>query len=137
MDSIISDPALQQAIANILLILITAVVGALSKAIYSWIRTNTSQGQFELLEALAASAVDAAEQGAIAGFVKDRKATAILIVNEGLRSAGIKNITAEQIDAAIEAAVKANLNPDKLYIGPVEVEPEPEPVDEAPEPEVV
>lgn len=121
MDTILSDPALQQAIANILLILITGVVGALSRAIYTWIRTNTSQGQFELLEQLAASAVDAAEQGAIAGFVQDRKATAILIVNEGLRSAGIRNLTAEQIDAAIEAAVKENLNPDKFYVGPVEV----------------
>jgi hypothetical protein len=123
-DTFLQDPATQQAIANILLIVITGVVGALAKAFYTWVKTNTSASQFSLLEQIAASAVDAAEQGAIAGFVKDRKATAIAIVNEGLKNAGIKNLTAEQIDAAVEAAVKLNLNADKSFVGvPAEDEP--------------
>jgi Bacteriophage holin of superfamily 6 (Holin_LLH) len=140
-DTFLQDPATQQAIANILLIVVTGVVGALAKAFYTWVKTNTSASQFSLLEQIASSAVDAAEQGAIAGFVKDRKATAIAIVNEGLKNAGVKNLTAEQIDAAIEAAVKANLNDDKQFIGTpldgAEIEAEPETIDEeVVEPEV-
>lgn len=107
---ILSSPELQQAIANIILLVITAGVAALSKAIYTYIKTNTSGQQFAILEQIAASAVSAAEQGAIAGFVKDRKGTATAIVNEALKNAGITNLTAEQIDAAIEAAVKDGLN---------------------------
>lgn len=116
----LEDPATQQAIANILLIVITGVVGALAKAFYTFIKTHTSVSQFMLLEQLASSAVDASEQGAIAGFITDRKATAIAIVNEGLKNAGVRNLTAEQIDASIEAAVKYNLNADKVYVAPVE-----------------
>lgn len=131
MDTFLQDPATQQAIANILLVVITGVVGALSKAVYTWVKTNTSASQFALLEQVAASAVDAAEQGAIAGFVSDRKATAIAIVNEALRNAGIRNLTAEQIDAAIEAAVKLNLNADKQFVAAIEPTPEIEDTQEA------
>lgn len=105
MENILLNPEFQTAIANILLVVVTGVVGAIAKAVFSFLKANTSAKQFELLEALAAAAVQAAEQGAIAGFVADRKATAINIVNEGLKNAGIKNLSAEQIDAAIEAAV--------------------------------
>lgn len=125
----LSSPELQQAIANIILLIITAGVTAITKVVYTYIKTNTSGQQFAILQELAASAVSAAEQGAIAGFVNDRKGTAIAIVNEGLKNAGIKNLTAEQIDAAIEAAVKDGLNPDKQVNAPI--------VDEPVEPDVV
>lgn len=132
---ILSSPELQQAIANIILLVITAGVGAITKVAYTYIKTHTSAQQFAMLQELAASAVSAAEQGAIAGFVNDRKGTAVAIVNEGLKNAGITNLTAEQIDAAIEAAVKDGLNPDKQVASPVTPDAEPEVV-EVPDPDV-
>jgi len=125
----LSSPEFQQAIANIILLVISTGIAAITKVVYTYIKTNTSAQQFAILEEIAASAVSAAEQGAIAGFVNDRKGTAIAIVNEGLKNAGIKNLTAEQIDAAIEAAVKDGLNPDKQVNAPL--------VEDAPEPDVV
>ncbi len=110
---LLDDPALQAAIANIVIAVILGVVGALAKAFYGFIKAKTSTEQFSMLEQVAASAVQAAEQGAIGGFVTDKKATAIAIVNEALKNAGITGLSAEQIDAAIEAAVKENLNYDK------------------------
>lgn len=112
---VFSSPEFQQALANIILLIVSAGITALTKALYSYLKANTTEKQFALLEQIAASAVSAAEQGAIAGFVTDRKATAIAIVNENLRNAGIRHITAEQIDAAIEAAVKDGLNFEKQY----------------------
>lgn len=108
MDTILTSPEFQQAIANILLLVVTGVVGAIAKAGYSWLKSNTTANQFALLQEIAAAAVKAAEQGAIGGFVTDRKATATNIVNEGLAKAGIKGLSAEQIEAAIEAAVISN-----------------------------
>jgi len=122
---ILSSPELQQAIANIILLVITTGVAAITKVAYTYIRTHTSAQQFAILEQLAASAVSAAEQGAIAGFVTDRKGTAVAIVNEGLKNAGITNLTAEQIDAAIEAAVKDGLNFDKQAVSPETPDAEP------------
>ncbi len=104
----LSSPEVQASIATILLSVVTGLVTAASRAIFGWLKANTSAKQFELLQALADAAVRAAEQGAIAGFVQDRKATATNIVNEGLKNAGVKNLSAEQIEAAIEAAVMAS-----------------------------
>lgn len=133
---ILSSPELQQAIANIILLIISGGVAAIAKVAYTYIKTNTSATQFAVLEQIAASAVSAAEQGAIAGFVTDRKGTAIAIVNEGLKNAGIKNLTAEQIDAAIEAAVKDGLNFNKQVNSPTTPDVEPEVVED-PDAEVV
>lgn len=119
MDTILTSTALQTALSNLILLVVTAAVGALSRAVLGWFKTHTSVQQFTLLQELAASAVSAAEQGAIAGFVRDRKATAIAIVNEGLKNAKITGLSAEQIDAAIEAAVKDVFNPDRQF-GPAE-----------------
>lgn len=105
-----SSPEFQQAIANIILLTITAVFGAISKATYTFIKTKTSADQFAILERVASSAADASEQGWLAGFVTDKKQTALNIVNEALKNAGIRNLTDEQIDAAIEAAVLQNFN---------------------------
>lgn len=130
----LSSPEFQQAIANIILLVISTGVAAIAKVAYTYIKTNTSTQQFSILEQIAASAVSAAEQGAIAGFVQDRKGTAIAIVNEGLKNAGIKNLTAEQIDAAIEAAVKDGLNYNKQVNSPATPDAEPVPAED---PEVV
>ena len=112
-------PELQQTFAALVLLTITVLTGALIKALYTFVKTKTSVEQFQFLEIVATSAVLAAEQGAIAGFVVDKKATAIAIVNAALLSAGITGLTAEQIDAAIEAAVKEYLNPDRQSSKPL------------------
>ena len=112
-------PELQQTFAALVLLTITVLTGALIKALYTFVKTKTSVEQFQFLELVATSAVLAAEQGAIAGFVADKKATAIAIVNAALLSAGITGLTAEQIDAAIEAAVKEYLNPDRQSSKPL------------------
>jgi LL-H family phage holin len=104
---------LQQQIADILLLVITAAAGLLSKATYTFIKTHTSASQLAILQQIADSAVHTAEQGALAGFVTDKKATASAIVNESLKNAGITNLTAAQIDAAIEASVHENFNADQ------------------------
>lgn len=103
----LSSPEVQASISTILLTVITGLVTVASRTIFGWLKANTSTKQFELLQEIAAVAVRAAEQGAIGGFVTDRKATAINIVNEQLKAAGVKNLSAEQIEAAIEAAVIA------------------------------
>ncbi len=108
--STIITPALQQQIADIIILVISAVFAFVGKASYTFIKTHTSAQQFAILQQIADSAVHTAEQGALAGFVTDKKATASAIVNEGLKSAGITNLTAAQIDAAIEAAVHENFN---------------------------
>ena len=100
----------QTFIANIILLVITGAGAAIAKAVYTFIKTNTSAKQFSILEQVASSAVDTAEQGELAGFVSDKKATALGIVAEALKNAGIRNLSAEQIDAAIEAAVMQNFN---------------------------
>jgi LL-H family phage holin len=103
----LASPEVQASISTILLTVITGLVTVASRTIFGWLKANTSTKQFELLQEIAAVAVRASEQGAIGGFVTDRKATAINIVNEQLKAAGVKNISAEQIEAAIEAAVIA------------------------------
>lgn len=115
MDNILQSPELQAALTNLILAIISLATVFITKVGYSYISTNTTANQFALLRQFADSAVAAAEQGAIGGFVTDRKATAMAIVNNSLASAGIKNVTAEQVDAAIEAAVKETLNYEKQF----------------------
>ena len=109
---IFTSPQFQEALANAVILIITGIVGALSRAFYLWLKAHTTQQQFSILEQIADAAVNAAEQGAIGGFVTDKKATATAIVNEYLTNAKITGLTAQQIDAAIEAAVKVNFNAD-------------------------
>lgn len=113
MDSILTSPELQQAIANILLLVTTGVVGALAKAAYSYLKSHTSVNQFMLLQEVADAAVKAAEQGAMSGFVTDKKATATKVVQDSLDKAGLKGVSSQQIEAAIEAAVLTNFNEGK------------------------
>lgn len=127
MDSILTSPEFQQAIANVLLLVVTLVTGALAKAGYSFLKSNTSANQFLLLQEIADAAVKAAEQGALSGFVTDKKATATKVVQDSLNKAGLKSVTAEQIEAAIEGAVLTNFNADKTAAAVVN-----EPVADAP-----
>lgn len=139
-----SSPEFQTALANILIITITGVAAAISKAIFSFVKTNTNERQFLLLQSLAVAAVRAAEQGELAGYVSDKKASAFNVIDAYLKQMGITGITAAQIDAAIEAAVLTQFNayktqpvpqfPFPFPVDPDEPTPETEPVPE-PEPE--
>ena len=70
-----------------------------------------------LIEQIAAMAVHAAEQEAIAGFIVDRKEYAITVAEQWLAKYGIK-LDISVLAAIIEAAVKEELNPDKRFVAP-------------------
>lgn len=70
-----------------------------------------------LIEQIALMAVKAAEQEAIGGFIKDRKAYAIKMAEAWLAKYGIK-LDEEVLAGIIEAAVKDALNRDKRFAAP-------------------
>lgn len=129
METILAAPEFQQSIASILLLTVTTVVGAVSKALYSYLKAHTSTQQFLLLQEIADAAVKAAEQGELAGFVTDKKASATAVVQQSLDKAGLKGVSGDQIEAAIEAAVLTNFNADKVDAQPDAPAPADEPVD--------
>ena len=90
MENILTSPELQVALGNLILVVITAVVGALSGAILRWVKTNTSTAQFNLLQVFATSAVSAAEQGAIAGCqMFSNKCVSSLLLNARRRAKAV------------------------------------------------
>lgn len=109
--SFLGDEATQAAIANLFLLVVSGVAAVLAKGGYDFIKSHTTNEQFAFLQALATDAVQAAEQGAIAGFVADKKAVALALVQQALDKAGIK-VAVEQMSAAIEAAVLREFNSD-------------------------
>jgi hypothetical protein len=111
--AVLRGPELQSALANALLAIITIVVGFVSKNGYTWLRANTTAKQQSILEQVATTAVLAAEQGRVGGFVTEKKQTALSIIQDALDKAGI-SLTATQISAAIEAAVLREFNTDKV-----------------------
>lgn len=101
----------QTAITNLVTLVLTGLVTAIAKSVYSWITTHTNANQFAILYQIATTAVQASEQGAIGGFVTDKKAAALGYADEALKSAGLK-ISAEELSTAIEAAVLREFNPE-------------------------
>ena len=126
----LSAPEFQTALGTIILVTVSSLTALVLGALYAFIKSNTSQTQFDLLRELAQSAVLAAEQGQLAGFVTDKKKSAIAIVQAHLTQMGLTGITATQIDAAIETAVLASFNAYKTAPQPVypfyPIEPEPQ-----------
>lgn len=108
----------QTALANVLILTITGVAAAVSRVIFGFVKTNTSERQFLLLQSVAVAAVRAAEQGELAGLVKDKKQSAFNVVNAYIAQMGLTAITAEQIDAAIESAVLTQFNAYKAQPAP-------------------
>lgn len=100
----------QTAISNLVTLVLTGLVAGISKSIYSWIKTHTNANQFAILYQIATTAVQASEQGALGGFVTDKKAAALQYANESLNAAGLK-VSAESLSNAIEAAVLREFNP--------------------------
>jgi LL-H family phage holin len=115
---ILKSTEFQTALANVLILTITGVAAAVSRAIFSFVKTNTSERQFLLLQSIAVAAVRAAEQGELAGLVKDKKQSAFNVINEYIKQMGLTEVTAEQIDAAIESAVLTQFNAYKTQPAP-------------------
>jgi LL-H family phage holin len=115
---ILKSSEFQTAIANVLILTITGVAAAISRAIFGFVKTNTNERQFLLLQSIAIAAVRAAEQGELAGLVKDKKQSAFNIINAYIQQMGLTEITAEQIDAAIESAVLTQFNAYKTQPAP-------------------
>lgn len=107
---ILKSPEFQTSLANVLILTVTGIVTVLAKAGFGFIKTNTNERQFLLLQSLAVAAVRAAEQGELSGIVQDKKRSAFNVVNAYLQQMGLTGITAEQIDAAIESAVLTQFN---------------------------
>jgi hypothetical protein len=108
--TILQSSGLNEALANALLLVITGVVGLASKNLLSWIKAHTNAKQFELLQAIVSDAVQAAEQGKIAGYVADKKVAALNYASVSLEKAGLK-VSAEQLSSAVESAVLREFNP--------------------------
>lgn len=106
----LANPEVQSALGTLILALAGFIATALSSATVGLIKSKTTAAQFEQLQLFAIAAVHAAEQGALSGFVTDKKASAINVVNGYLQSAGITSVSAADIDAAIEAAVLRSFN---------------------------
>lgn len=108
-NAILQSDAIQKAITDVLLAVVTGVAGLISKSVYTWIHTHTNATQFALLQELVTDAVQAAEQGAIGGFVTDKKVAALNYATDYLAKAGLK-IDPDQLSSAIEAAVLREFN---------------------------
>jgi hypothetical protein len=112
-------------IANVLLLFITGLVGLASRNVLHWLKANTTLKQQDTLVEFALAAVKAAEGMGLTGEIESKKEYAENIVTKMLADAGI-SLSAQQIEAAIEAAVYEEFN---LYKASVKPTP---PVTEAP-----
>lgn len=98
-------------IVNVILAIVGLGVSGVLFAGLVFIHQKTNAQQFALLESIAEAAVKAAEQGELAGFVKDKKASALKAASEMLKQVGL-NVSPEVLDATIEAAVLRAFNYD-------------------------
>jgi hypothetical protein len=99
-----------QLVTSIILAIVTLLAGVLTRYAGAWITANVSVANQDLLSKIAVVAVHAAEQLGDIGQVADKKAWAVAQVDAWLKSVGLA-VTAEQVSAAIEAAVHAELHP--------------------------
>jgi hypothetical protein len=96
-------------IGTVLLTIITGVVGLASRAFLTWVRSNATGSQQSVLLEFARQAVLAAEQLGLTAQIDDKKGYAFDLVDKFLAEKGI-SLTSDQIEAAIEAAVLAEVN---------------------------
>jgi hypothetical protein len=98
-----------EVVGSIVLAIIGFFVTAVVAGISSVIRAHVRDKNYEFLHAVALDAVHAAEQGHIAGIIKNKKESAMRLAVETLSANGVK-VTINQLDAAIEAAVLRGLH---------------------------
>lgn len=98
-------------VVNVILALVGLGVTGVLVSILVFIHGKTNAQQLGLLESIADAAVKAAEQGAIAGYVRDKKQSALKVASEMLKQVGL-DVSPEVLDATIEAAVMRAFNYD-------------------------
>lgn len=106
---------LQKFLEIVLPVLFTALAGlvaALITKVVNDIKSKLTEEQKWLIDQIIQTAVFAAEQANIAGFVTDKKEYALGVAEQWMAEKGL-NIDAHVLDAMIEAAVYAELNRDK------------------------
>lgn len=112
-------------IVNVLLTVLTAVVGAGGVYITRFVKSKLNSNQLGLLEDIAANVVLAVEQNTygtdLAEAGREKKSMAFGLMNSFLKKYSI-TLTEEQVDAAIESAVANVLNANKLIEPSVVVE---------------
>jgi hypothetical protein len=96
--------------ADLILAVVTLLAALITRAVLQWVRANVSSANLTTLLQAASIAVNAAEQMAKIGAVEDKLAWATHRLNADLAAAGI-TLTADQIRAAIEAAVHNEISP--------------------------
>lgn len=106
---ILSSPAMQTAIANIVLAVAGLMATAITGAGISLLKSKLTVNQLNTLTDIARTAVQAAEQTHIAGAITDKKASALATATAMLKDHGIQ-VSAQAIDAAIESAVLSEFN---------------------------
>ena len=105
----IFTPQVTDAVVTSVVGIVVAIIGIIGRAAVGYLKANTSASQFEFLQTAALQAVLVAEQLHLNNIISDKKAVAEGIVARELAARGI-TVTAEQLDAAIEAAVMATFN---------------------------
>lgn len=101
----LSSPELQGALSNFVILFVGLFTTALLANGSLWIRSHVTMDKLSLLKEFAATAVKSAEQGEIAGILKDKKASALAVVQGLLDAFKVSGFTADDVEAAIEAAV--------------------------------
>lgn len=109
--SIVSSPALQAALSNLLILVITVVLTVVGRALVAFVGARTTVSQRRTISDIAHIAVTSAEQLALASSISpdSKKQYAEGIVAHELDQIGL-NITPTQIDSAIESAVYETFN---------------------------
>ena len=108
-------------ITNLLLTVATGVIGAVGTWVTMYLKSKLNSNQLGLLEDIAANVVLAVEQSTygseLADAANEKKAAAMTALSELLKKYSI-NLSPEQMDVAIEAAVANVLNANKLVEQP-------------------
>jgi 2-methylaconitate cis-trans-isomerase PrpF len=106
-------PDMQQVIVDALLTIVTAIAGYAAVQVRAWIEAHVPQKYLDSLVTIATTAVQAAEQTSLGRDVAldgaAKKRVALSIAQKYIDSTGLK-VSADQLDAAIEAAVMAEFN---------------------------
>ena len=101
----LSSPELQGALANFVILFVGLFTTALLANGSLWIRSHVTMDKLALLKEFSALAVKAAEQGELAGILRDKKASAMAAVQGLLDAAKVTGFDVNDVEAAIEAAV--------------------------------
>lgn len=126
-NNLLASPEFAQLILTIFTVTLTGVVAFVGKELKSFLHKKLSAEQLAILMKVAEQAVFVAEQTGIDHAAEEKKMEALRVAEAYLKAYGIK-VTAEQLDAAIEAAVFSQLNQFKVEEEVIEaaVEDEPE-----------